>query len=218
MKPELEPIYRMTSARTNADLIVLAARLGYIDPSFDAFTLDPTYGSGRFWKKWQPSKLIKSDINNRDKLGNFLPNVIASDFTEMPWCDEAFDTVVFDPPYKLNGTPSGGGPASSDEGYGVGQKATTAGRMALIYDGLDECTRVLKPGGHLLVKCQDQVVSGRVVWQAIKFVNWVEGSGREEIRLVDMLHLPGVRKQPPGRRQVHAHSNYSTLLVFQRGA
>jgi hypothetical protein len=37
------------------------------------------------------------------------------------------------------------------------------------------------------------------------------------LRLVDRFDLLGhIRPQPPGRRQVHARSNYSTLLVFRK--
>ena len=86
-------------------------------------------------------------------------------------------------------------------------------RMRLCIDGITECHRVLKPGGHLLVKCQDQVCSGHVRWQTIEFAGHAVELGS---RLVDQLHLPSYRPQPAGRRQIHARRNYSTLLVLRK--
>ncbi len=63
----------------------------------------------------------------------------------------------------------------------------------------------------LLVKCQDQVCNGKKHWQTRIFANTAERCGLE---LVGMLHVVGRRKQPEGR-QVHVHSDYSTLLVFE---
>ena len=83
----------------------------------------------------------------------------------------------------------------------------------LIADGIDECVRVLEPNGVLLVKCQDQVCSGRVRWQTREFVGVAERAGCD---LVDMFQLGGHRPQPPGRRQMHARRNYSTLLVLRK--
>jgi SAM-dependent methyltransferase len=186
--------------RSNADLIEAVHALGYIRD--DDLVLDPTYGLGRWWSKWHPSVLYASDI---DPAKSVEP---AADFRDLPWADGAFDVVAFDPPYKLNGTPSG-----PDADYGVDVPATWQERHALIRAGIDECGRVLRTGGYLLLKCQDQVSSGRVRWQTIEFTLHAEARGFE---LVDSLHLIGHRPQPGGRRQVHARRNLSTLLVFRK--
>lgn len=206
----------MTDARNNAELIQYAHHLGYIPDAHDTWTLDCTYGSGRFWKNWHPEHLIKADIDVIDEHGDTRLGVVQCDFTAMPWGDFAFDTVVFDPPYKLNGTPAMGGPANSDESYGVGTAQTIKQRYGLIYDGLDECWRVCRKGGHILVKCQDQVSSGKMHWQTFDFTNYLRDN--RNVDLVDMLHLPGHRAQPANRNQQHAHQNYSTLLIFQKPA
>jgi hypothetical protein len=118
---------------------------------------------------------------------------------------------VFDPPYKLNGTSTGKGAASCDEAYGVHRAATWQERHALIRDGITECARVADH--YLLIKCQDQVCSGQKRWQTREFADHAEAQG---FRLADMLHVSGFRKQPDGRRQVHAQQDYSTLLVCER--
>lgn len=86
----------------------------------------------------------------------------------------------------------------------------------MIRDGITECLRVLKPGGHLLLKCQDQVNGGKVRWQTIEFAGHAEQAGPAV--LVDMLHMLGGRPQPEGRSQQHARRNMSTLLVLRKTA
>lgn len=100
-----------------------------------------------------------------------------------------------------------------DYAYGVHEARTVQQRLDLIVRGLEECIRVTKVGGRVLVKVQDQVVSGNVVWQT----NLVaEVALRSNCRVEDMLHVSSYRPQPPGRRQQHAAHNYSTLLVLKR--
>lgn len=182
---------------SNAELIAEVAQLGYLRPEW--LTLDPTYGYGTFWKQWRPDRLVACDLDpSKSELGPV-------DFTALPFRSQAFDAVVFDPPYKLNGTPS-----APDERYGVHVPARWQDRMQLICDGISECLRVARRVG--LIKCQDQVVSGEVRWQTRIFADHAEAQG---FRLVDRLDLLGHRPQPEGRRQVHARRNSSTLLIFE---
>lgn len=168
--------------RTNADLVADLATLQYLRPEWT--TLDPTYGEGRWWTLWRPDHLITSDLH--------VPGATwAWDFTALPCRDRGVDAVVFDPPYKLNGTPSGGGPAASDAAYGVGRKATAAQRLALMDAGLAECARVAVH--RLVVKCQDQVNSGHKVWQTHRMCAVAYAHGWV---LDDMLHVQGYREQP----------------------
>lgn len=182
--------------------------LGYLRPEW--LTLEPTYGKGRFWTMWRPTHLIGTDLD-----ATCSPEGYPVDFTDMKvWNDATFDAVVFDPPYKLNGTSTGKGSSALDEGYGVGgQYVPWRSRHALIRAGIDECVRVLKPAQFLMVKCQDQVSSGSVRWQTREFSDHAEARG---CKLVDSLHLPGHREQPD-RGQQHARRNYSTLLVLRKG-
>lgn len=186
---------------TNADLIEACGQLGYIRGD----TLDATYGQGRFWNNWRPYDLWTNDSDDTTAAEfNY-------DFTDFPlgWVSK-FDTVVFDPPYKLNGT---GGSHPSDAGYGVADTVGWRERHELIRRGILECSQVLKTGGHLLLKCQDQVSSGKVRWQTLEFSDFATNNWLE---LVDRFDLIGHRRQPEGRRQLHARRNASTLLVFKK--
>lgn len=192
------------AAGTNADLIADCAALGYL--TLDGRTLDPTYGRGRFWTKWRPDHLVACDIDPA-----LSPIGRSVDFTHLPFADGTFRAVTFDPPYKLNGT---GGSHPSDAAYGVATRGISwQERHRLIAAGIDECVRVLEPNGVLLIKCQDQVCSGWVRWQHRDFAEHAEQAG---CKWIDMLQLAGHHPQPPGRRQVHARRNYSTLLVLRK--
>jgi hypothetical protein len=188
--------------RDNADLMVDCHRLGYLDGS----VLDVTVGvKAGFWRRWRPADLTTNDV---------LPTISADhhhDATALPFGDASFDSVVFDPPYKLNGTSTGRGASASDADYGVGgQYVPARDRHALLLDGTAEALRVARR--YVLVKCQDQISSGRYNPQT--FLVWDLARSRDA-DLVDLLHVVGGRPQPPGRRQLHAARNYSSLLVFR---
>jgi hypothetical protein len=185
--------------RTNGQAIADCAALGYI--KLTDRTLDTTYGLGRFWTDWCPATLARNDLD--PARGN-----LHYDFTKLPFADRSWDVVVFDPPYRLTGTPDSGGPANSDTDYGI-TAMRWQDRMQLIIDGAVECGRVADR--TLLVKVQDQVCSGQIRWQTHTVIDAL-GTWR----LVDELYVVGLRAQPAGRTQKHASRNYSSLLVFQR--
>ena len=198
-----DEIRAIGTRRNNAELMADAHALGYLPEP----VLDATYGTGRFWKIHRPEHLSTNDL--------YEPGADhVWDFTDLPVTPEnvSWQTIVFDPPYKLNGTSTGKGPASGDDGYGVGGEYRGMEAVhGLIRAGMTELARFAEK--YLLVKCQDQVCSGRVQWQTRIFADHGESLG---LRLVDMLHVQGYRKQPAGRVQVHARRDYSTLLVFRR--
>jgi hypothetical protein len=199
-----EDDYRFCNWPSNGHLIKDVAEL-YLNK--DMVILDPTYGLGRWWTQWQPKKLLMSDI----KPNGIVPIVTQTDFLYLPWCGHTFDCVAFDPPYKLNGTPD----PQVDKRYGVDVISTWRGRHDLIREGMEECVRVLKSKGILLLKCMDQVCSGAIRWQTIEFTNYGYELG---LKLIDRFDMVGhARTQPMnGRKQMHAHSRGSTLLVFRK--
>lgn len=184
--------------KTNADLILDVRDLGYLP----GHVCDSTWGRGRWWTYWTPDEFTKHDLFTLDGV----------DFRHLPEADETFDTVAYDPPYKLNGTPALG---DFDNAYGVDVPDTWQGRMECMADGLRECARVLKMGGFLIAKCMDMVSSGAVRWQTDAFseIAHLELS----LEKVDSFNFPNYRAQPEGRKQVHARRNFSTLQVFRKG-
>ncbi|HET7325986.1 MAG TPA: hypothetical protein VFJ14_01735 [Nocardioidaceae bacterium] len=190
---------------TNGDLIDDAWRLLAI--ADHALVLDTTHGrAGGFWTRRTPPHLVACD---RDP-GRCPPGGVAADFARQPWPDATFDVVVCDPPYAFRGTAS-----AFDDRYGVDAYMPWTQRMAMMVDALAECARVTRPNGLVLYKCQDQVVSGRVVWQTDRLTAAGAEAGLTKIDRLDLLGT--ARPQPmTGRRQRHAHGRPSSLLVFRR--
>lgn len=190
--------------RSNAELIADVAKLGYLDGR----VLDVTYGLGTFWKMWRPDDLTACDLDPAKS-----PIGYSVDFTNLlpAFGGRSFEAIVLDPPYKLNGTPDG----SIDGRYGVHEVTTAQDRIDLMLRGVTECSHFLAGQGHLLVKCQDQVCSGRMWWQTDLVTKKATACGLVKVDRFDLLgkHRP----QPmEGRRQKHAHGRPSTLLVFRR--
>lgn len=183
--------------RTNGHMIEDVARLGYLDGR----VLDATLGESTFWNEWKPEYLATNDL--------YKPALYNHDFRYFPenWAG-FWDSVVFDPPYKLSGTPSLG---QFDQRYGIDRPMKVQDRLKLILDGAVECWRITK--GFLLVKCQDQVVSGNVVWQTSLIKDTLSW---HDARLVDRFDFIYTPRPQPVARQVHARRNTSQLLVFSR--
>lgn len=214
--------------RTNAAAIADAVRLGYLTPYTP--TWDATFGEfGAFWTGWRPDCLLRTDLDPRYSPGataihpswetfdgrarDALAGGVSIDAADTPFPDEAFGCVVLDGPYKLNGTSTGRGPSASDGRYGVsGDYQPWQARHGLIRAMISEAARLVSPDGTLLVKCMDQVCSGRKRWQTIEFAEHAERLG---LRLVDELLVFGGRAQPSGRSQRHAHGNVSSLMIFE---
>lgn len=210
-----DPILAFAGRKRNDELIVALHELGWLRD--DDRVLDPTHGKGRFWKLWSPADLTRTDIVAR--LSPDTKGRKGLDATKLhEHFDQEFDVVVIDGPYKLNGTPDGGGPADSDEDYGVHVPARWQDRYTLLEDMLRSGVKVLKPKARgqrkprLLFKCQDQVVSGQKRFQSVDFAVL----GRElGLRLADTLYVEGHRAQPAGRTQKHAQQDFSVMLVFE---
>ena len=215
--PDVTPeVLSVGAWATNAELVAEVAALGWLTDDMDV--LDATYGKGNFWTEYRPPRLVGIDLNPAKSDPLWGP----MDFRDLAFADRSFDAVVFDPPYKLNGTPS---LDDFDTAYGIEAPTNWRDRMALILDGAAECARVAKR--HLLVKCQDQVVSGQMRWQTDAVTDVVTSLGFRKADRFDFgalkiadddeLEVKRGRSQPPGRSQVHARHNASQLLVFTRG-
>jgi hypothetical protein len=190
-------ILTISDRRDNAELIADAAKLGYIRGN----VLDLSYGEGTFWKDHQPDSLTTNDIDP-------LKGDHHQDFRATLWPSRFFDTVIFDPPYKLGGTPAS---PDMDARYGTSQAMTRNEVLCLLVGGVAEGARL--SDDLLIVKAMDQVNGGRVRWQTDVATEVARAC---EFRKIDVLILPGGRKQPAGTKQQHARHEYSTLLIFGR--
>lgn len=156
--------------------------LGYLGK--DRRTLDPTYGYGNFWTLWKPDELVASDLNpEKSPVGESV------DATNLPHDPDSFDDVVIDGPYQLNGTPD----LFFNERYGTDEYKDPHQRHGLIKHMMSEAKRVMRPEGHVLVKCQAQTSNGRFWHQPYIFI---EHGGKLGLELIDELQYPSYRAQP----------------------
>ncbi len=118
--------------------------------------LDACCGSKMFWfQKNNPYTTFMDIREEYEELTsghkiNVKPDIVG-DFRDMPFPDNHFDLVVFDPPHLLRA-----GKASwLAKKYGRLNKETW---QTDIYQGFLECMRVLKPTGTLVFKWnEDQI-------------------------------------------------------------
>lgn len=190
-----EPILSLDPARrTNAQAVAQLAALGFCPEP----VIDTTYGRGKFWTVHRPDDLFTNDLRT--------PADMAHDYRR-PWPRvmlRRFATVVFDPPYKLNGTPT------DDDRYGVDEPAAMTERLASIVTGLGFAATLVAPGGYLWVKYQDQVACGRMQWQSDLITRGLGGA--DFTREARMFVHTGAR---PQRSQKRPRNNYSTLEVWR---
>ncbi len=188
------PVLAANLWKSNAELIADVALLGYIKQS--DHVLDPTYGRGNWWTKFRPNNLVFHDIA-QDGI----------DFRKLPYNNETFNIVAYDPPYVSIGGRKTTTIKGFHDRYGMTDAPTSPALLqALINDGLTEAKRVVQFRGLILVKCQD----GTYLTQrhAIEDLSLIQVDRFE--------HIGKPRPQPPNRTQKHARRNLSTLFVFQK--
>jgi len=196
---------------TNADLFPDILRL-YIADGSDI--LDLTYGRGVFWRNIPDDRYVVTKNDIEDGRGS-----TSYDFRELPaaW-NESFDAVILDPPYLYTG-----GFAtlrdSIDRGYRNRERARSgihgvAAVHQMYAQAYIEAYRVLKRGGFLIVKCMDQVMSGKQTWMHTELFRLGEILG---FKVKDLFVM--VANSTPTMRhtiQKHARRNHSYFLVLTK--
>jgi hypothetical protein len=180
---------------------------------------DVTYGKGVFWRKVNQSNYIvfATDI----KTG--------VDCRSLPYIDGEMDCVVLDPPYmegfyRDDESYAGQGTHESFQDHysnGTRPKAINAkwhdAVLEMYVQAAIEAKRVLRKGGVLIVKCQDEVSAGvqRLTHVEI-IVNLNEiGFYAKDLFVLTRPNRPGVTRVI---KQLHARKNHSYFIVFVKDA
>lgn len=202
---------------TNGQLIADVASLHIRDTDL---VVDLTWGKGQWWKNYTPPGGLVSciwaddpDLLIRLKDNPTLVTILDFGNTQMP--DDYADVVCFDPPYVAMGGRDTSGHAEFMNAYGLYAAAATPVLMHLNnLRGAVEAVRICKPGGLILWKTKNYVSSGELHMQTM----W---TWRDALKMGlevhdEFRHVGHTLGQPPGRRQVHARQNSSTLFVLRK--
>jgi hypothetical protein len=171
---------------------------------------DVTHGKGVFWRNVPKDmyRLLATDIQD------------GVDCRSLPYEDESIDALVIDPPYMegaMRGTAYSEGQQQFGDYYGL-QRCSGAGKyhaaiLNLYLDGCMEADRVLRRGGVLIVKCQDEVSANKQRLTHVEIINAMAARGyyAKDIFIVVRSNRPVVSRI---KKQVHARKNHSYFLVL----
>ena len=133
--------------------------------------LDVTCGSRTIWfnkehpaaiycdrRKEEHYNVWKNDISKAERACIIAPDVVC-DFTALPFEDNSFSLVVFDPPHLIK----------AKETAWLVKKYSKLDESwpSMLHDGFKECMRVLKPDGVLVFKWNEYDIPAAKVWKAI---------------------------------------------------
>lgn len=131
--------------------------------------LDACCGSRMFWYNKQEPHTTYMDIRREvlhykdrylERTAEINPDIIG-DFRNMDFANETFDLVIFDPPHLIK----------AGKTSWLAQKYGTLDLMSWKNDikkGFDECLRVLKPSGVLILKWNEDQIPFKEVLKVIQ--------------------------------------------------
>lgn len=130
--------------------------------------LDVTCGARSIWFNKHHPAAVYCD-KRREQYHNLWKNAgnctldinpdVVCDFTDLPFPDNSFPLVVFDPPHLTGAKET----AWLVKKYGK----LDENWPKMLHDGFRECMRVLKPDGVLIFKWSEYDIPAAEVWKAI---------------------------------------------------
>ena len=208
--PEKIPDYvPLASVWFGEDAELLEKLLNFYPRKKPRKILDATVNRGRFWKG------SKRQVTGLDIDPRYRPTVVG-DNTNMPFPDESFDVVVYDPPH----IPNQGKDKSKDFNtrFGLVLRSSKENHYTFSHTFppfVKEAYRVLKPEGILLCKIADYVHHHRYQWAHIEFIN-----AAREASLTPCDCIIKIRKgpiiDPKWKTAHHSRRQHCYWLVFRK--
>lgn len=160
--------------------------------------LDATYGKGRFWKKGRLEGLITMDVSD---YGG--PDIIG-DNQNMPFSNDSFDTIVYDPPHLPD--------APKNSVFQIYHQHTWDGNFVPF---LKEAHRVLVKDGIVIAKIADRIALPN--WNHVRFINEASNLGFLEFDF--LIKERGISIPPGGgkmKKQHRARKKHCFFIVLKK--
>lgn len=185
---------------TNQDEL-LEAMVGFY--SAGHIELDPTYGSGCFYKNTNLELDFYGDLKATGK--HHL------DATKLPFGKLTHSSIMFDPPFLPGASPKKTGIINNRFGW----FRTIKDVWEMYGKSLAEFYRIMKPGAVLYFKCQDTCNCNKQWWSHVWIINKAEEIG---LHLEDLFVLVAKNRLTDRRwkTQRHARKFHSYFLVFRK--
>lgn len=197
---------------TNADVFPLVLDL-HVAPG--SLVADVTCGKGIFWQKVPKDRytVLRTDI------------ATGVDCRQLPYEDATIDCVILDPPYmeglyrRAASQMAGAGSYSAFRTtYSNGEETVGGPKyheavLDLYFRAGREAHRVLRRGGVLIVKCQDEVSANTQRLTHLEIINEYASMGfyAKDLFVVVRPNRAAVSRV---KKQEHARKNHSYFLVF----
>ncbi len=199
----------LPSVWEGTDAALLEQMLDFYPRTPPGRILDATVNRGRFWQSSQ-RPVIGMDVN-----WGFRPDV-SGDNRRMPFRDESFDVVIYDPPH----IPNQGKDRSKDFNtrFGLVLKSPAANgyNFSHLYPPFArEAYRILKSEGILLCKITDYVHGHRFQWAHIELVKAASDVGFCPCDCIVKVRQ-GPIVSPRWKKAHHARRQHFYWLVFSK--
>ena len=199
----------LPSIWTGDDAELLELMLDFYPRSKPRKILDATVNSGRFWRD-STRPVTGLDIDPRHK-----PDMVG-DNRDMPFGDNCFDVVVYDPPH----IPNQGKDKSKDFNTRFGLVLPASAAQGYNFTHLyppfaKEAHRVLRPEGVLFCKIADYVHGHRFQWAHIALIEAATAVGFTACDCIVKLRT-GPIIDPKWKNAHHARRQHCYWIIFRK--
>lgn len=199
-----------------SDSQALGALIPLHAPSIDPTILDCTFGLGTIWNGCNYSPDCRLDLR-------YLPGLsMSGDFMRLPFQDESWEVIIFDPPHLPVAAASVNSSGLWRIRYGITddcEERKADNVIAYFEPFLAEAKRVLKLGGVVLAKIADLVHNHRYQWQQVGFVNACRAVG---LTACDMMikrdSNAGNLKSSKWKNPKHLRKAHCYWIVVRKGS